>query len=124
MAKKRPQETQENVEVNTDHAVTDHGDASDQSTETQALNEPFHPLLKEVHSHLNQRDELLEKLDAEIEAMEQKLAELRETAALLKPENNGTAKEASKVKKAKPKSAKEEKTVAAISSDNASAAEE
>ena len=58
-------------------------------------------LTEEVQSFLNRRSELARKLAQEIEATEKKLAELKHTAALLFPENdgNGRAEQERKPKK-------------------------
>jgi hypothetical protein len=64
---------------------------------------PVDPLMAEVESFLSKRDELAQRIADEIEALEQKLAELKETAASLFPETAGGASSSSKPKKPKPK---------------------
>ncbi len=65
--------------------------------------EQVDPLMAEVESFLSKRDELARKIAAEIETLEQKLAELKETAASLFPETAGGASASPKPKKPKPK---------------------
>lgn len=65
--------------------------------------EQVDPLMAEVESFLSKRDELARKIAAEIEALEQKLAELKETAASLFPETAGGGPSNPKSKKPKPK---------------------
>jgi len=64
------------------------------------------PLLAEVQSFIQRREELARKLAEEIRATEARLAELKRTAAALFPENAATAankeKRAKKLPKAKP----------------------
>ena len=59
------------------------------------------PLLAEVQSFIQRREELAKKLADEITATESKLAELKRTAAALFPENAVAAPAANKEKKAK-----------------------
>lgn len=63
------------------------------------------PLMAEVEAFLSKRDELAQKIAGEIEALEQKLAELKETAASLFPDSAGGGQAAPKPKKPKPKPA-------------------
>jgi molecular chaperone DnaK (HSP70) len=65
--------------------------------------EQVDPLMAEVESFLSKRDELARKIAAEIETLEQKLAELKETATSLFPETAGGASSSPKPKKPKPK---------------------
>jgi hypothetical protein len=69
---------------------------------------PDDPLLSEVQSFLSKRAELAQKMADEIAATEKKLAELKETAALLFPEHHGNGPKERKPKKAKPKAANRE----------------
>lgn len=90
-------------------------------TESPAvLDEQVDPLMAEVEAFLSKRDELAQKIAAEIEATEQKLAELKETAASLFPDSGGNGASNAKPKKPKPKApAKAEPT---SSAEDASAA--
>ncbi|MDB5342321.1 MAG: hypothetical protein JWP89_698 [Schlesneria sp.] len=65
--------------------------------------EQLDPLMAEVESFLSKRDELARKIAAEIETLEQKLSELKETAASLFPETAGGGPSSPKPKKTKPK---------------------
>ena len=79
MAKKRSHESNE---VSSDEAVTNHVIDLEQlpeSEQSMPASEPTLPLMEEVQSFLNLRDELARKLAVEIEAMEEKLAELKKT---------------------------------------------
>ncbi len=75
------------------------------------------PLMADVKTFLSKRDELARKFAEEIDALEQRLAELKETAASLFPENlnNGTPDRKPKKPKAKA-SSKAESTSPAESS--------
>jgi hypothetical protein len=85
---------------------------------------PDDPLLSEVQSFLSKRAELAQKLADEIAATEKKLAELKETAALLFPEHHGNGQKERKPKKAKPKAAvREPKSEAATAPSDAPATE-
>ena len=61
------------------------------------------PLMADVKTFLSKRDELARKFAEEIETLEQRLAELKETAASLFPENlnNGASDRKPKKPKAK-----------------------
>lgn len=77
-------------------------------TPVEPANEPeeqVDPLMAEVESFISRRDELARKIADEIEALEQKLADLKETAASLFPDNVGGGQVAPKPKKPKPKPA-------------------
>ena len=76
--------------------------------------------MSEIQSFMNLRDELARKLAAEIEAMEVKLAELKETAASLFPRNPDSSDD-KKVKKPKPKAAKEDKSASLTPAETHSA---
>lgn len=78
-------------------------------------------LMAEVESFLSRRDELAQKIAAEIEATELKLAELKKTAASLFPESASGGPATLKAKKPKPKTTT--KAEPASSSDSASPAE-
>lgn len=78
-------------------------------------------LMAEVESFLSKRDELAQKIAAEIEATELKLAELKKTAASLFPESTSGGPAALKAKKPKPKPPA--KAEPASSSDSAPPAE-
>lgn len=75
------------------------------SDAAESVEEPGHPLMEEVQSFLNLRDELARKLAAEIEMMEEKLAELKRTAASLFPSGDADSAADRKAKKPKPKPA-------------------
>ncbi len=66
------------------------------------------PLMDEIQTFIAMRDELAEKLAAEIEATERRLEELKSTAASLFPQNV-KAVDDKKAKKPKPKVVKEDK---------------
>lgn len=66
------------------------------------------PLMDEIQTFMSMRDELAQKLAAEIEAAERRLEELKSTAAALFPQNNKPIDD-KKAKKPKPKPSKEEK---------------
>ncbi|HEY4261608.1 MAG TPA: hypothetical protein VGM98_15670 [Schlesneria sp.] len=70
------------------------------------------PLMAEVEAFLSKRDELAQKIAGEIEALEQKLAELKETAASLFPDSAGGGQSAPKPKKPKPKAPAKTETAA------------
>jgi hypothetical protein len=70
------------------------------------------PLLGEVQSFLSKRADLAKKLADEIEATENKLAELKRTAAMLFPENHGNGPKERKPKKVKLKAPTREATAA------------
>ena len=75
------------------------------------------PLMADVKTFLSKRDELARKFAEEIETLEQRLAELKETAASLFPENLNNGAADRKPKKPKPKSSpKSESNGAAESS--------
>lgn len=78
-------------------------------------------LMAEVESFLSRRDELAQKIAAEIEATELKLAELKKTAASLFPESASGGSATLKAKKPKPKAVT--KAEPASSSDSAPSAE-
>lgn len=78
-------------------------------------------LMAEVESFLSRRDELAQKIAAEIEALELKLAELKKTQASLFPESASGGPATLKAKKPKPKVAT--KAEPASSSDSAPPAE-
>ncbi|MEI8020965.1 MAG: hypothetical protein WCH39_22360 [Schlesneria sp.] len=87
---------------------------ADSSTTTE---EHVDPLMADVKTFLSKRDELARKFAEEIDALEQRLAELKETAASLFPENINNGASDRKPKKPKPKaSSKSESTSAAESS--------
>ncbi len=114
MAKKKMHEETEtaivDVPVPENHeSETAHESDSGRSTE------PDHPLMEEIQTFLHLRDELARKLAIEIEATEQKLAELKKTAASLFPQSGGEVAEEKKAKKPKPKTPKEEKSSSAAS---------
>ena len=67
-------------------------------------------LAEEIQAFLARRDELAQRLVSEIAATEQRLAALRQSAALLFAENGGERKP----KKAAPKKPKPTKAVAAV----------
>lgn len=118
MAKKRPHETSE---TSSSEPVTNAVVDTDQPAEPDASvpsSEPVHPLMEEVQSFLNLRDELARKLAAEIEATELKLADLKRTAASLFPENGADSSDDRKSKKSKSKSsAREAKPSSSSSAD-------
>jgi len=84
-----------------------------QSEAPAATVEPIDPLMAEVESFLSKRDELAQKIADEIEAMEQKLAELKKTAASLFPDSANGAPANLKAKKPKPKPAAKPEPVSA-----------
>ncbi len=103
MAKKK---SHDNHEVTFTESALDQGLDSEHQpvVETSSGNiETAHPLMEEVQSFLNLRDELARKLAIEIEALEAKLAELKKTAASLFPGNDSDATTDRKAKKPKPK---------------------
>lgn len=104
MAKRKQSEPSEDVPMpqSPDSERANHSQVMD-STDS-----PANPLMDEIQTFMTLRDELARKLAAEIEATEQKLAELRETAASLFPQEVDDKKS----KKAKPKPAKADKSVA------------
>lgn len=107
MAKKRPHETEEVIAA---EAPNIHEAETETNTEQDsAASEPLDPLMDEVQTFINLRDELARKLAAEIDAMEQKLADLKKTAASLFPSGSNDVPEEKKAKKPKPKPPKEEK---------------
>lgn len=108
MAKKRPHETGEASPIEADLGPI--GEAI--PTEHLSENVPNLDLKSEIETFISLRDELARKLADEIDATELKLAQLKETAASLFP-RNGESNEEKKVKKPKPKLAKEEKSVPA-----------
>ena len=100
-------------------------DESLDTTETQTVEttESVNPLMEEVQSFLNLRDELARKLALEIEATEQKLAELKSTAASLFPAESSDSSDERKAKKAKPKPvAREPKPAVVVPEESLAAA--
>lgn len=102
MAKKRPRDSET---VNAPEPTPAATDATNppEPPESRAAEGPT--LLEEVQSFLAQREELAKKLAEEIAATEQKLADLKKTAAQLFPETVAAApkdKKAKKVSKPKP----------------------
>lgn len=67
--------------------------------------EPVDPLMAEVESFLSKRDELARRIADEIAATEEKLADLKKTAASLFPETLSGEESVQKPKKPKPKPA-------------------
>lgn len=106
MAKKRPHDSHEEVHTEEVSGQAHETEAPFENSSTSTA-EPGLPLMDEIQSFINLREELSRKLAAEIEAMEEKLAELKKTAASLFPQ--GDASEEKKGKKPKPKPSKEEK---------------
>ncbi|WP_010587844.1 hypothetical protein [Schlesneria paludicola] len=109
MAKKRPHEAEEVIAA---EAPISHDIETEQQPDTDqpsSSSESLDPLMDEVQTFINLRDELARKLAAEIETMEQKLVELKKTAASLFPSGSNDAPEEKKTKKPKPKAPKEEK---------------
>lgn len=100
--------------------TTTEQDPAPSSTSSPDVQEP---LMEEVQSFFHKRAELARKLADEIEATEQKLAELKRTAAMLFPENgNGNGQKDRKPKKPKPKvTSREEKTETAAGGEEAAA---
>lgn len=78
--------------------------ATEQETKTDSNN----PLMDEIQTFMSMRDELAQKLAAEIELTERRLEELKSTAASLFPENVRSTDD-KKTKKPKPKPVKEDK---------------
>jgi hypothetical protein len=113
MAKKRPHE---GIEANPVEIPTQISD-TETLPEQSPSKEPVHPLMSEIQSFMNLRDELARKLAAEIEAMEQKLAELKETAASLFPRSNESPVDR-KTKKPKAKASKSESSGSANATDS------
>jgi hypothetical protein len=101
MAKRRPSETADDFP-----APQASDTVESQETTVPEADVPADPLMDEIQTFMTLRDELARKLAAEIEATEQKLAELRETAASLFPQEV----EDKKAKKPKTKPAKPEKS--------------
>lgn len=83
--------------------------AAGTAAETKAIPAPTAPpatsppLVEEVQAFLSQRTELLKKVTAEIAATESRLAELKQTAALLAGNGHGGLPAERKKKKPKPK---------------------
>ena len=103
MAKKRPHEIADETLTESIPTQGVHSDVPLDSLQTESVNEPADPLLEEVQSFLNLRDELARKLAAEIELTEQKLAELKKTAASLFPGAHNDVSDDRKPKKPKAK---------------------
>ena len=122
MAKKKSHEINQ---VSSAEAVTNHVNDLEQlpaSEQSMPANEPTHPLMEEVQSFLNLRNQLAKKLAVEIEAMEEKLAELKKTVASLFPTSDGDSTGDRKAKKPKAKvTSHKEKPETLISSDQAPA---
>lgn len=111
MAKKRPNENHHDHQEEVASDVTsEQTQEVEQTTEAESSSSPesSQQLMDEIQSFMNLREELSRKLAAEIEALELKLEELKQTAASLFPQGSDFAEE-KKVKKAKPKPPKEEK---------------
>jgi hypothetical protein len=104
MAKRK---THDSNEMNSAESTTHHGGESEQLPELDPptdISEPSDPLMEEVQSFLNLRDELARKLATEIDALEEKLAELKKTAASLFPGSDSDSTGDRKAKKPKAKS--------------------
>ena len=103
MAKKRLRDP-ETVNASEPTPAADDAAPPPEPPESRAAEGPT--LLEEVQSFLAQREELAKKLAEEIAATEQKLADLKKTAAQLFPEAAAAAatkdKKAKKVSKPKP----------------------
>jgi hypothetical protein len=76
---------------------------SENATESKPASEQL-PLLDEVQAFLSQRAELLKKVTVEIAATEKKLAELKQTAAMLSGNGKVATNSERKPRKAKAKS--------------------
>ncbi len=97
--------------------------AEDQAPVDSSITTEEHvdPLMADVKTFLSKRDELARKFAEEIDALEQRLAELKETAASLFPENLNSGQSDRKPKKPKPKSSP--KTESTSSAENSTASE-
>lgn len=116
MAKKKSQEPSEHSSVDANMAHELPPEAMTEAESAESSNEANHPLMEEVQSFLNLRDELARKLAAEIQMMEDKLAELKKTAAALFPNADADSASDRKAKKPKPKpTAPKEKSAPAAS---------
>lgn len=103
MAKKRQHDdVEETLPPTTEEMPTPAAD------EHQAKTDSNNPLMDEIQTFMSMRDELAQKLAAEIELTERRLEELKSTAASLFPENAKSTDD-KKVKKPKPKPVKEDK---------------
>lgn len=118
MSKKKPRETA--VITTIEDSAPEEVSSPNATTET-AGGDAGSPLLAEVQSFLNKREELARKLADEIAATETKLAELKKTAAALFPESTPVAqlvkdkkvpKKLPKAKPLPPKATEESATVA------------
>ena len=78
------------------------------------------PLMADVKTFLSKRDELARKFAEEIETLEQRLAELKETAASLFPENLNNGQPDRKPKKPKAKSSPKGESTSSTESSTAS----
>ena len=90
-------------------------------TDSPMPHEQVEPLMAEVETFLSKRDELARRFTEEIAATEQKLAELKKTAASLFPESVSSGQSNLKTKKPKAKAAT--KSESASSADSPSSAE-
>lgn len=94
MSKKKHQDS--SAEESIENSAVQHaeGDAANGTPMAEG-----NSLLAEVEQFLQQRQELAQKLAAEIAATERKLADLRKTAAALFPEGDRSARPEKKAKK-------------------------
>ena len=90
---------------------------TDSSTTTE---EHVDPLMADVKTFLSKRDELARKFAEEIDALEQRLAELKETAASLFPENLNNGTPDRKPKKPKTKASSKSESTSAVESSTSS----
>lgn len=103
MAKKRQHDDSEEALTPPTHEMP-----IPQEAEHQPPTESNNPLMEEIQTFMSMRDELAQKLAAEIEATELRLEELKSTAASLFPQNVKSTDD-KKPKKPKPKAVKEDK---------------
>ena len=118
MAKKKSHEINQ---VSSAEAVTNHVNDLEQLPESEQslpASEPTHPLMEEVQSFLTLRNALAKKLAVEIEAMEEKLAELKKTAASLFPTSDGDSTGDRKAKKPKVKATSHKEKAETLSSSD------
>lgn len=101
MAKKKPHDDNEDVVAPAGSDTTSGTAAEDSSPKEQS-----HPLMEEIQTFMVMRDELAQKLAAEIEETERRLDELKQTAASLFPQPLESPDE-KKAKKPKPKPPRE-----------------
>ncbi|HTN76031.1 MAG TPA: hypothetical protein VL096_12320 [Pirellulaceae bacterium] len=111
MAKKHQRETPTVQPTAETPAAPAESPTAEAQPPVETVTEQVDPLLAEVQSFLDKRDELAQKLTDEITATERKLVVLRDKLASLFPEQSAPVPKPGKLKKSKPKSTSRQERV-------------